>query len=459
MSVSESDRLRKEGNKFYLKGIQDGLSPFLAKDRLSQALKYYFQARSSARTSDELSSSLKNIGKTNYQIAKIKSKELQQSFRISPKESQQLEDEIKFYAKESLNGLFSSLSVGSCKPQAWQDKMHSDIAQVFSDTVLFVSFGNFDRRVAAMFALADSILWVELRALLFVQIASVLYKRSVQTLEAQDFRSSLRSLHEMNYPLEEAGKITSSDEMRADIRVLKTDAIYQLASAESMQVCSIAVKQLDELLNDLEYLNINMVFDTLDLFKDGALKAREINLEQEAIACFYQGHIFERILKLKQKAKTFYMQVMELTEAAKPKLFTNQKWYQDCVASLKVMQDEARERDDKEQGKIKEKLRKQMEKELNAIKAAGTTGGATELLKHVYSKHPPKSQPPKLDVKDLTDWDVKDNKTKKRILMKALNDYHPDKNSKDEYGVEWHFLVQEISKNITSFHDRIKSCD
>ncbi|KAJ8022685.1 hypothetical protein HOLleu_37653 [Holothuria leucospilota] len=459
MSVSESDRLRKEGNKFYLKGTEDGLSPFLAKDRLVQALKYYFQARSSAKTSDELSSSLKNIGKTNYQIAKVKSKELTQSSRISPKESQQLEDEITFYVKESLKALFASLSAVKCRPQAWYKKMHSDIEQVYFDTLSFVRFDNFDRRVAAMFTLADCIVWVEWRAHLFFQIATVLYKRSVQTLEAEDFQNSLRSLHEMNYPLEEAEKVTTSDEMRDAIGTLKTDAIYQLASAESMQVCSIAVKQLDELLNDLEYLNMNMVFDTLDLFKDGALKAREINLEQEAIACAYQGYIFEKILKLKQKAKTFYMQVMELTEAAKPKLFTNQKWYQDCVASLKVMQDEARERDDEEQEKLKEKLRKQMEKELNAIKAAGTTGGATELLKHIYSKHPPKSQPPKLDIKDLKGWDSKENKAKKRILIKALNDYHPDKNSKEEHGVEWHFLTQEISKNINWFHDRIKSCD
>ncbi|KAJ8017428.1 hypothetical protein HOLleu_45177 [Holothuria leucospilota] len=239
MSVSEFGQIPpppvKDGNKFYLKGIQDGLSPFLAKDRLFASSQVLFPSEQVALGQVmRLSSSLKNIGKTNYQIAKIKSKELQQSFRISPKESQQLEDEIKYYAKESLNGLFSSLSVGSCKPQAWQDKMHSDIAQVFSDAVLFVSFGNFDRRVAAMFALADSILWVELRALLFVQIATVLYKRSVQTLEAQDFRNSLRSLHEMNYPLEEAEKITSSDDVRADIRVLKTDAIYQLASAGKM---------------------------------------------------------------------------------------------------------------------------------------------------------------------------------------------------------------------------------
>ncbi|PIK41986.1 hypothetical protein BSL78_21154 [Apostichopus japonicus] len=455
--MSESKRLREEGNKLFLKALTEGLSPFLAKDRLSKALKYYYQANVNAQTTNEASSALKNIGETHYQMAKIIWKECTNlTLRSSLKRKEKMEDEIRFHAKESLKELFSSLQRGCGQSEAWRDKMDSDISAVFSDVVSFVSFGDFDRRVAAMFVLAKCMAWKELRALLLVQIAQVLYQHSVNCLEEEDFRGSLRAVHEMHYPLEEAERLTSYEEMKTDIRVLKADSMYQLASAESMQTSAIACEQLARLLEQIEFLNMNMVFDTLDMFKDAALKAREINLEQEAMACYYQGHIFEKVLKLKQKGKTFYMKVMELTEAAKPKLFNHEKWYRDCTASLKIMQEEARQRDDRAQEEARAKFRKEMEKELNALTAAKNSGSVVELLKHVYSKHPPKNDPPKLDIKEVEDWDEKEQSVKKRLLIKAMSDYHPDKNSKDEYGEKWHFLTEEISKNITYFHEILK---
>lgn len=459
-----SDRLRKEGNKFYLKGIDDGLSPLLANDRLNQALKYYYQAKSSARTPDELSSTLKNIGKTNYRIAGVKSKELKarQIVKMSTKQVQKLEDEIKFYSKESLGSLFSALKLGSCKPEAWQARMFSDIALIFTDLIGYTDcFSNFDRRLAALFVLANNMVLEELRSILYLQIATFLHTNSVEALEQHDFRSTLRLVHEMNYPLEEAEKATTSEDTLADIRVLKSDAVYQLASAESMQACTIAIEQLKGLPKEVKLSSdMDMVLDTLDMFKDAALKAREISLGQEAMACYYQGHIFETFLKMKHKAKTFYMRVMHLTEAAKPKVFTSDQWYKDCVASLKVMQDEAREQDGEAQEEIKKRLRKEMEKELNDIEAAKTTGGPTELLRHIYSKHPPKNKPFKLaDLKELDGWDDKSKSEKKKILLKAMADYHPDKNPKDKHGEKWHFLAQEITKSITSFHEIIKGLD
>ena len=74
-----------------------------------------------------------------------------------------------------------------------------------------------------------------------------------------------------------------------------------------------AIKQSGELLTiaiyDSENTNMDLVFEALDWFKDAALKARGFDLEQEAIACHHIGRIFEKIIKLKGRAKEYYMQV------------------------------------------------------------------------------------------------------------------------------------------------------
>lgn len=82
-----------------------------------------------------------------------------------------------------------------------------------------------------MFVLAEEMAWEELRAAVFVQIAEDLAEEATQSLEIQDFQRSLRMIHEMNYPLEEADKATQSEEMKTDVRVMKEQAILQLATA------------------------------------------------------------------------------------------------------------------------------------------------------------------------------------------------------------------------------------
>lgn len=66
------------------------------------------------------------------------------------------------------------------------------------------------------------------------------------------------------------------------------------------------------------------------------------------------------------------------------------------------------------------------------------------------------SKKPKLDIKEVEGWDDKEGSDKKRIFIKAMSDYHPDKNSSEEFGEKWHFLTEEISKSLTHFHEMLK---
>ncbi|PIK48284.1 hypothetical protein BSL78_14860 [Apostichopus japonicus] len=194
---------------------------------------------------------------------------------------------------------------------------------------------------------------------------------------------------------------------------------------KSMQMIFNAKKQLDSILNIPE-LDEDIAYDVLNLFKTAAVKTREIDLEQEAKACYYQGYIFEKLLDEKPKAKTFYMQVLKLVEASNNKLLKSEIWYKDCLASIKALQDADNEQDEEAKEERRKKFKEKWEKELNNLLAAKTTGGVTEFLKHIYSKHSPKKKPVKFDIKLVEGWSEKTRKTRKLLLMDAMRDYHPD---------------------------------
>ena len=97
--------------------------------------------------------------------------------------------------------------------------------------------------------------------------------------------------------------------VEVDVRVTREEVIMEKSIAEAMSAIEQGGYLLSiALLND-DTPNMNLVFEAMDWFKNAALKAREFDLEQEAIACHHIGRIFEKIIKLTGRAKEYYMQV------------------------------------------------------------------------------------------------------------------------------------------------------
>jgi hypothetical protein len=84
---------------------------------------------------------------------------------------------------------------------------------------------------------------------------------------------------------------------------------------------------------------------------------------------------------------------------------------------------------------------KELEKELKDIKDANVGSGAQGLLRHVYKTYPPKNPLHKLDEEGL-----KNESKMKKILLTAIQHYHPDKQDSEENGKKWVFLCEEITK-------------
>ncbi|EKX51869.1 hypothetical protein GUITHDRAFT_92528 [Guillardia theta CCMP2712] len=85
---------------------------------------------------------------------------------------------------------------------------------------------------------------------------------------------------------------------------------------------------------------------------------------------------------------------------------------------------------------------KDLEPQLDKIKAASKKS-AQALLQHVFKYHPPRNNPNEIP-SDFSDAMMR------KTLLKTIRIYHQDKNSIELYGLEWHLLCREITKQLNS---------
>ncbi len=75
------------------------------------------------------------------------------------------------------------------------------------------------------------------------------------------------------------------------------------------------------------------MWDCIDLCHEAIIKSKDKFIELEAEILSLLGKIYGKILKLEDKAKNYYKECFSLTEALKPKLLTNYKWYMDSISA------------------------------------------------------------------------------------------------------------------------------
>lgn len=77
----------------------------------------------------------------------------------------------------------------------------------------------------------------------------------------------------------------------------------------------------------------------------------------------------------------------------------------------------------------------------------------------MYTNYPPKTsswEKPSDD--DMAKWESMESGTKefKKLLLKALAVFHPDKVDEKDHGMKWKVLSEEITKMITSYYENTK---
>ena len=84
----------------------------------------------------------------------------------------------------------------------------------------------------------------------------------------------------------------------------------------------------DDILHNIllleEELNFEMVWKAVDSYMEAIILAREIDMEVEAIALSRLGSVYDKILKDKIRAKTYFRRSIQLAMSLHPRTFDNE---------------------------------------------------------------------------------------------------------------------------------------
>ena len=326
--MSSSTETRKRGNSYYEEACSDGLAPVIKRQRLEKSLECYRQAKEEATKPDEQASALKNIGNATRNIAQILACNEYEK-RVT----------VAHYFQEAIKNFDHAFNKGnSCKSGEWRDGILSllslsmDEAITWSDDIFCV-----DDRLRFLESLSHNLSIDQLGLQLQLKIGNLTFNDGATKLQNFDYKGALSRMRDCYYHIEEAKKLANIQqdaERIEEVKVLEQDVFYHSSAAESIQAREHGRQILDTATQQEEELNVELIWDVIDWYKQATILARELDIEQEAIALSYLGYVYDKVLKIQSKAKAYYMRCLQLADSLKPRTFFSQIWYQDCTEAL-----------------------------------------------------------------------------------------------------------------------------
>lgn len=452
INMSLSSIIRNQGNEYFRQACSSkSLGLQKTRELYDQALGHYYQAKEKAENPEDQCSAAKNIGKAAWRITGVLTQKME-SFHT-----------VLHYKHEAIKGLCAAYNGSEeCKPLQWRNEVLGTLSLCLQEVIDSCDTFHTDIKIYQLERLVLITTVDRASADLQLKLARLYFFDGATKLQNGDYKTCLSRMRDCYRPIEEAKRLAhitgeELDDLLREGETLEQDVFYHTCSASSMQARLQGDHLLTVALQDEEELDMTLVFEVIDWYKQAVLLAREVEIEQEAIAESRLGVVYDKVLKLTHRAKDYFKHTLELAESMKPRVFTSHDWYKECVTTLQRYQEEVRQRDEEEKRKVRAKFLEELKEELEDIKKHNTS--AIALIKHVYTSYPPKStswEKPSDD--DMTKWDSLEKGTKeyKKLLVKALAVFHPDKVDDKEHGMKWKVLSEEITKMITNYYENTK---
>lgn len=430
---------RLEGNKIY-KSINNNLPPTIFLSRLNEAQKLYNLALHEALNKVDQSSACKNLSAISFRF--------QEFYSVYENNSQKHYFYSELAQKYAYDALTHSKNVQNSE---WVAKIKLDAIKSFNRFYENILNYNYEKRVDNLVDLKRSSI-DEVCVLINYRICECYFRMAADLMNSNLYLKALAANNECDFYYEESIRHLNNDENMINmIKELKEDFILQRFCLEGFQSKIIAQKMLDQCINEHEILNMELIWDIIDRYRDAISKLKGKDIECEAELTSDLGYIYDKVIKNKDKAKDYYKLSWYLADSLRPKVLTHFKWYKRCANAIERYQQELLEKErnsfEAQRQKIYEKIKNDIEKLREKAKE-----GSYKFLPFIYSNYPPKN-PNHSFKNDLN------SKNLKRSIQTAICHYHPDKNPKQEYGNEWYFIVDEITKILTNFYEKLKSLD
>jgi len=444
-SKSLSTTLREEGNKLFL-SVDQNLAPVLQRSRFEQALQKYNQALHTAQDVDESVSAEKNVAVVNAKLAKL----------VDPMKELQL---LMYYLKNASEHFSNSYKLSDgIKSAFWKEQLLSSIRSLLEGIDDIASCLSFQKKMSLFEASVYSLKIPFIRAEFCFKIAEMYFHESVYRVADKDFKNCLSRLGDCYRPLAEIeGTENCHPELLVKVDTLKTDIRYQTCWAESLQALETGDKlYADYYPKDCES-SMELAWDILDWYKKAIVLTHELEVEIEAIATSRIGRLFDKVLKLKFKARESFKLAIELALSMQPRSFDNQDWFKESKETLERYQQEQVQQESDVWNKERQKYLVELEEELEELNAKAKISDL-DLLKWVYSSHPPKNKGQTLPKKlpSLSQGITAYDKAMKELFKKAVVHYHPDRSEPEVNGKKWKVLCEEICKLFTGRYECFK---
>ncbi|XP_025112277.1 uncharacterized protein LOC112575014 isoform X1 [Pomacea canaliculata] len=432
--LSESTKWRNEGNIIYKS--TEGLAPLLQSEGLQRAVNLYSRALDLAEDAAERSSACKNIAMASWKLAKAK--------MVLPN----AEDKIVFYNfKQALKHFKEAEKSGRSRELQWRESLTTSALECWSDTKKRLDkHENEERKVWELQPLLGLLFHDATLAKEHFAIAQTYFSWSSAALTKRDFRKALSLLGDCNFPLNEAMRLGKEDQdLMKECRVLEEEIFDRKCVAESIQARTNGDEILKMITFETEDLNINMVWEVIDWYHNAALLIRERDLELEAMALSSLGLVYAKVLKLKYHAKLYIRKAFELINVMVPRNCLNEGWYLSALSMMQQFQQEQVWANDIEKQKQRESVMKEIKDDVDKLNDKFTMSSKEIFLKYVYATYPPKNPKHKLDENAA----FEDEEVMKKLYLKAVTHYHPDKVDVEEDGANWKVLCEEIAKLLS----------
>jgi tetratricopeptide (TPR) repeat protein len=239
--------------------------------------------------------------------------------------------------------------------------------------------------------------------------------------------------------------------MQQEVEELQQGVHLLMKSCESCKWRRQGLGLLNRVMDDMEAMDMEGIWVVIDLLHQAAVEARGVDIENEACAQSWLGHVY-KALRMEDRAHTYFKQAILLAHSLEP--MTRQfktKWYKQAQAYVQKAQEERQQKEKEEQeGKdkvIKEKIADIL-KTLNDTHTAKVDGDKIGFLQWVYTTHPPKNPEHKI-------YSPLSSETVKKAFQTSVLHYHPDKNV--SWGDEWRVLSGEITKLLNACYEYYKA--
>jgi len=139
---------------------------------------------------------------------------------------------------------------------------------------------------------------------------------------------------------------------------------------------------------------------------------------------------------------------MQLATSLQPRNLQCETWFRICAEALQRYQQESLVEEEERRQEQRKGYLKELEKEISDLNQANVGSDSKDFLKHIYATYPPKNSNCSLDLSQYP----------KKLLLKAILHYHPDKQDREVHGEKWAVLCEEIVKLLTPRYELYK-CD